>query len=54
MWLDKVDWWAKRHKYPDWVPFKGGKYITVNWKMVLIIVLVWVGMFAFLPGGLLF
>lgn len=61
MWLDRlrqrlgeVDWWMRLHQYPDWVPFKGGKYIAVNWKMVLLMVCVWVGMFVFLPGGLIF
>jgi hypothetical protein len=47
VWLKNVDWWAKKH-----VVF--GKDIVVNWKMVLIMVCVWIGMALFLPGGLLF
>ena len=47
MWLKNVDWW-----YKTYTVF--GHRVGVSWKMVLIMVIVWVGMFVFLPGGLIF
>lgn len=32
----------------------GGKVIGVNWTLVTFIVLLWIAMLLFLPGGLLF
>ena len=32
----------------------GNKIIAVNWKIVAIVVAIWIGMILFLPGGLLF
>ena len=42
MWLDNVNWWYKNYTVL-------GHRIGVNWKMVLIVVCIWAGMFAFLP-----
>jgi len=46
-WLASIDWWSKTYTI-------FGKRIGVNWKMVLIMVCIWIGMALFLPGGLIY
>ena len=44
------DWWKNLTGLPT---VNYGSF-SVNWSIVALVVLVWVAMFLFLPGGLLF
>jgi hypothetical protein len=49
------EWWGKFTKLPrvryEW---PSGRIIVVDWGIIVFVVLIWIAMFVFLPGGLLF
>lgn len=48
------DWWGKLTGTKSKFYRIGSKVIGVNWSIVTFVVLIWVMMLLFLPGGLLY
>lgn len=48
------EWWGKLTGTKSKHYRIGGRVIGVNWSIVTFVVLIWIAMLLFLPGGLLF